>query len=256
MTFAGVDASSGLAGEVAVSRRGLKRLVSARLLAFIPYVGISLIAVSVLPLEDLRTGAEDDYVDAPMLGVAAGFEQPWLADTLRVLIGISAFAILVIACNAAMLGLSRLGYSLALNRQIPSAIGRLHPKRATPVVIIVAGALLAILLLIPADVEFLASIYAFGATISFTIVHLSVIRLRWLEPDRDRPFKMPLNLRIGRGDLPVTAALGARALVRGVRRGHHAARRRALGRRGLDDVRDRRSTSPTGCRRASRSSSA
>jgi APA family basic amino acid/polyamine antiporter len=73
----------------------------------------------------------------------------------------------------------------------------------------VVGALLAILLLIPADVEFLASIYAFGATISFTIVHLSVIRLRWLEPDRDRPFKIPVNIRIGRGELPVTAALGA-----------------------------------------------
>ena len=115
----------------------------------------------------------------------------------------------MIACNAAMLGLSRLGYSLALNRQIPSAIGRLHPTRATPVVIIGVGALLAILLLIPADLEFLASIYAFGATISFTIVHASVIRLRWREPDRDRPFKAPLNVRIGRGELPVTAALGA-----------------------------------------------
>jgi APA family basic amino acid/polyamine antiporter len=209
VTFAGVDASSGLAGEVAIGRRGLKRLISARLLAFIPYVGISLVAVSVLPFEAGLQSGEDNYVDAPMLGVAAGFEQPWLADTLRVLIGLSAFAILVIACNAAMLGLSRLGYSLALNRQIPSAIGRLHPTRATPVVVICVGALLAIVLLIPADLEFLASIYAFGATISFTIVHLSVIRLRWREPDRDRPFKMPLNLRIGRGELPVSAALGA-----------------------------------------------
>ena len=209
VTFAGVDASSGLAGEVKVGRRGLKRLVTARLLAFIPYVGISLVAISVLPFESGLRSGEDDYVDAPMLGVAAGFEQPWLADTLRVLIGASAFAILVIACNASMLGLSRLGYSLALNRQIPSAIGRLHPTRATPVVIICAGALLAIVLLIPADIEFLASIYAFGATISFTIVHLSVIRLRWREPERDRPFKMPLNLRVGGGELPVTAALGA-----------------------------------------------
>jgi len=209
VTFAGVDASSGLAGEVAIGRKGLKRLVSARLLAFIPYVGISLVAVSVLPLEaGLRSG-EDDYVDAPMLGVAAAFEQAWLSDVLRVLIAISAFAILVIACNAAMLGLSRLGYSLALNRQIPSAIGRLHAVRATPVVVICAGALLAIVLLIPADLEFLASIYAFGATISFTVVHLSVCRLRWREPDRDRPFKTPLNLRTGRGELPVTAALGA-----------------------------------------------
>ena len=209
VTFAGVDASSGLAGEVAVGRKGLKRLMTARMLAFIPYIGISLVAVSALPLEDLRGGGDDDYVEAPMLGVAAAFEQAWLADTLRVLIGISAFAILFIACNAAMLGLSRLGYSLALNRQIPSAIGRLHATRATPVVIIVVGALLAILLLIPADIELLAAIYAFGATISFTIVHLSVIRLRWLEPDRDRPFKIPVNLRVGRGELPVSAALGA-----------------------------------------------
>jgi APA family basic amino acid/polyamine antiporter len=209
VTFAGVDASSGLAGEVAVGRKGLKRLMTARMLAFIPYIGVSLVAISALPLADLRNGGPDDYVDAPMLGVAAAFDPQWLADVLRILIGISAFAILVIACNAAMLGLSRLGYSLALNRQIPSAIGRLHPTRATPVVIIVVGALLAILLLLPADVEFLASIYAFGATISFTIVHLSVIRLRWLEPDRDRPFKIPLNIRIGRGELPVTAALGA-----------------------------------------------
>jgi basic amino acid/polyamine antiporter, APA family len=209
VTFAGVDASSGLAGEVAVGRKGLKRLMTARMLAFIPYVGVALVAVSALPLDDLRGGGPDDYVDAPMLGVAAAFHPHWLAETLRILIGISAFAILVIACNAAMLGLSRLGYSLALNRQIPSAIGRLHPTRATPVVIIVIGALLAMLLLIPADVEFLASIYAFGATISFTIVHLSVIRLRWLEPDRDRPFKIPVNVRIGRGELPVSAALGA-----------------------------------------------
>ena len=59
---------------------------------------------------------------------------------------------------------------------------------------------LAVLLLIPADIEFLASIYAFGATISFTIVHLSVIRLRWREPDRDRPFKIPINPRLGRGE--------------------------------------------------------
>ena len=209
VTFAGVDASSGLAGQVAVGRKGLKRLMTARMLAFIPYIGVSLVAISALPLSDLRHGGPDDYVDAPMLGVAAAFDPQWLADVLRILIGISAFAILVIACNAAMLGLSRLGYSLALNRQIPSAIGRLHPTRATPVVIIVVGALLAILLLIPADVEFLASIYAFGATISFTIVHLSVIRLRWLEPDRDRPFRIPVNIRIGRGELPVTAALGA-----------------------------------------------
>jgi basic amino acid/polyamine antiporter, APA family len=116
---------------------------------------------------------------------------------------------LVIACNAAMFGLSRLGYSLALNRQIPSLVGRLHPRYNTPVVLIGLGALLAVALVIPADLEFLAAIYAFGATLAFTIVHLSVIRLRFREPQRDRPYKVPFNVRMGRVELPLTALLGA-----------------------------------------------
>ena len=120
----------------------------------------------------------------------------------------SAVAILAAACNAAMLGVSRLGYSLALNRQLPSRIGYLHPNTATPVVIIGIGTLVAWLLLLTADLEFLLAISAFGATTAFTIVCLSVCRLRWREPDRDRPYKMPFNLRVRGADLPLPAALG------------------------------------------------
>jgi APA family basic amino acid/polyamine antiporter len=210
VAFAGIDASSGLAGEIAVSRRGLKRLVSLRLLtATVPYLGIGLVAVSALPLEgDLRAGP-DDLVEAPMLGVVAAFEQPWLAEPLRYLVAASAVAILVIACNAAMLGLSRLGYSLALNLQVPSALGRLHAHYSTPVVIIAAGTVLALALAATGDVEFMAGIYAFGATLTFTIVHLSVCSLRYREPDRDRPYAMPGGVRIGGGVLPLPAVLGA-----------------------------------------------
>ena len=71
-----------------------------------------------------------------MLGVVDEFSQEWLREPLRYLVAVSAVAILVAACNAAMLGVSRLGYSLALNRQIPSRIGYLHPRTSTPVVII------------------------------------------------------------------------------------------------------------------------
>ncbi len=63
-----------------------------------------------------------------MLGVVDDFSQEWLREPLRYLVAVSAVAILVAACNAAMLGVSRLGYSLALNRQIPSRIGYLHPR--------------------------------------------------------------------------------------------------------------------------------
>jgi APA family basic amino acid/polyamine antiporter len=201
--FSGLDASSALAGEVAVSRRGLKRLFVVRTAALVPYVGIALVASATLP----QTG--DRWQEAPMLGIASAFDEAWLREPLRYAIALFALGILVIACNAAMFGLSRLGYSLALNRQIPSALGRLHPRHNTPVVLIALGALLAIALVLPTDIEFLAAIYAFGATLAFLIVHLGVIRLRFREPDRDRPYKVPFNVRVGAAELPLTAVLGA-----------------------------------------------
>jgi APA family basic amino acid/polyamine antiporter len=204
--FSGLDASSGLAGDVAVSRRGLKRLIAVRVpAAVVPYVGLALVASAVLP----QTG--NRWVEAPVLGLVSSFDQAWLREPLRYLVAVSAVALLVVACNAATLGLSRLGYSLALNRQIPSLVGRLHPRYNTPVVVIGLGALLALALVVPADLEFLAAIYAFGATLAFVLVHLSVIRLRFREPDRDRPYRIPFNVRVGQAEVPITAVVGALA---------------------------------------------
>jgi APA family basic amino acid/polyamine antiporter len=210
VAFSGIDASSGLAGQVAVGRRGLRRLVAVRFLAaLIPYVGIALVASSTLPIERFSEGGPGSWIEAPMLGVVADFSQDWLREPLRYLVALSAIAILIAACHAAMLGLSRLGYSLATNRQIPSLVGYLHPRTGTPVVIIGVGALLAILLLMPADLQFLLGISAFGATIAFTLVCAGVCRLRWKEPDRDRPYRVRFNIPVGRASLPVPSALGA-----------------------------------------------
>ena len=202
VAFSGIDASSGLAGQVKIGRAGLRRLIGVRLIAaMVPYLGIALVASSVLP----QTGSK--WIEAPLLGVADSFEQAWLREPLKYLVAISAVVILVSAAQAAMLGLSRLGYALAVNRQIPSRMGSLHRTRATPVGIIAFGAVAAICLLIPADLEFLAAICAFGATVAFTIVGMSVVRLRYKEPDRDRPYKMPLNIRFRGGELPVFGVL-------------------------------------------------
>jgi APA family basic amino acid/polyamine antiporter len=210
VAFSGIDASSGLSGQVAVGRRGLRRLVVVRFIAaLVPYLGMGLLASSTLPVERFNEGGAASWIEAPVLGVVADFSQDWLREPLRYLVALSAVAILIAACHAAMLGLSRLGYSLATNRQIPSLVGYLHPRKGTPVVIIAVGSLLAVLLLIPADLEFLLGISAFGATLAFTLVCAGVCRLRWKEPDRDRPYRVPINIRVGRASLPLPSALGA-----------------------------------------------
>jgi basic amino acid/polyamine antiporter, APA family len=211
VAFTGLESASGLAGEVAVGRRGLKRLVSsAAFCVIIVYTGIALAAISVLPVVDGQTQlGSEQYIERPVVGVAQALQPHWLGVGLKYVVAGLATVTLIAAANSAMLGLSRLAYSLATNRQIPSGVGRLHPVRSTPYVVIVIAAVLAGALVVPEDLDFLVGIYAFGALLAFVIAHVSIVRLRFSEPDRKRPYKMPLSLRMRGGDLPLPAVLGA-----------------------------------------------
>ena len=53
-------------------------------------------------------------------------------------------------------------------------------------------------LVVPENLDFLVGIYAFGAMLAFTIAHLSICRLRYKEPDRDRPYRIPLSITLAR----------------------------------------------------------
>jgi len=206
VAFTSLESASGLAGEVEVRARGLRRLVaSASGTVTFVYFGIALVAVSALPVVDGQTALGTRHENAPMLGVVDQFDPAWLADVLRSVVAVVATVTLIAAAEAAMLGLSRLAYQLGTNRQIPGLVGRLHPTRSTPYVVIAIAAVLAAALVVPRDLEFLVGIYAFGATLAFTIAHLSIVRLRFTEPLRKRPYRMPLTI----GDVPVPAAVGA-----------------------------------------------
>jgi APA family basic amino acid/polyamine antiporter len=210
VVFTGLESASGLAGEVAVGRAGLKRLIlSASATIMIVYVGIATVALMALPVRGNETSLSRNFLEAPMLGIAESFPEHWLRDTLKYLVAAAAAATLIAAANSAMLGLSRLAYSLSTNRQIPSALGRLHPTRSTPYVLIIIAAAIAGALTVPQDLDLLVGIYAFGALLGLTIAHLAICRLRYIEPDRDRPYKMPLNVRFRGGELPLPAVAGA-----------------------------------------------
>ncbi len=209
VAFTSLESASGLAGEVAVGRRGLKRLVSSvALTVLVIYVGMSLVALSAMPVSDGETALGTTYLERPVLGIVAAYDPEWLADSLRFVVGVLATVTLVAAANSGMLGLSRLAYSLGTNRQIPSAVGRLHPKRATPFVVIAIAAVLAGALTLSKDIEFLVGIYAFGALLAFTIAHLSIVVLRFREPDRATPYRMPFNVPFRGVSVPIPAVLG------------------------------------------------
>jgi len=209
VVFTGLESASGLSGELRVGRRGLERLIaSATISVLVLYVGVAVVAMSALPVVGNETSLARNYLNDPMVGVAEAFHPRWYTDPLKYIIAAAATATLIAAAGSAMLGLSRLSYALSTNRQIPSALGRLHPRRGTPYVVIILAAVIAAGLVLPHDLEFLVGLYAFGGLLGLTIAHLSIVVLRYREPGRKRPYRMPFSVRVGGGDLPIPAVLG------------------------------------------------
>ena len=109
-----------------------------------------------------------------------------------------------------MIGASRITYAMSSYRQLPEIFRRLHPKFKTPwLSLLVFAGLLSIVVLLPGKTDFLGNMYAFGAMLSFTIAHVSVIALRLSTRDDPEAFKVRPSLRIRGVDWPLFAIFGA-----------------------------------------------
>jgi APA family basic amino acid/polyamine antiporter len=131
-----------------------------------------------------------------------------LQHPVEIYVGLLAATILFLATNAGLIGISRLVYSMGIHRQMPDALRRLHPRFRTPWIGIIVFSGFAILVTLPGQAKFLGSVYSFGALLSFTMAHFSVIKLRFSKPDFPRPYKGPGNVMWGRVDLPLFAIVG------------------------------------------------
>ncbi|HEX3173060.1 MAG TPA: amino acid permease [Solirubrobacterales bacterium] len=212
LAYAGIEAASDLAPDINVAPRDLKRIVSVGAVAVpLVYAGMAAIALMAVPVvagpEGPQTALGNEFVEAPVLGVVSAYNPAWVSDSMRWLVALVAAPVLFWATTTAMLGVSRHIYTLAINRQIPSWLGKLNGRYATPHVAIVLSGLIAVGMVVPTDVKLLASLYAFGATLAITIAQLSIVRLRIAEPDRPRPFRIPWNVSWRGAEVPVTALI-------------------------------------------------
>ena len=144
IAFTSLESAAGLAGEVQISRAGLRRWSPAAprrswsgTWASRSWRSPRCRCTTATP--PWRRAISND----PVVGIVTQMHPHWLAQSLRYLVAALATLTLVAAANSAMLGLSRLAYSLSTNRQIPSGLGRLHPQRSTPYVLIILAGVIA-----------------------------------------------------------------------------------------------------------------
>jgi len=215
IAYTGIETISNMAEEARDAKRTVPQGTGLTVLAVLGiYSLLPIIALSALPVTQDASGAYTTelgttYADDPVLGIVENFGlAAGLTDVLRFYVGVLAAVILVIATNAALIGLSRLTFSMGQYRQLPEKLRQVHPRFGTPYIAIVVFSLVAAVTVLPGETELLATMYSFGAMLSFTVAHVSVVQLRRRFPDQKRPWMPPINFRWRGSLLPLSAIIG------------------------------------------------
>jgi len=215
IAYTGIETISNMSEEARDAERTIPRGVGLTVLAVVAlYLLIPIVALSAMPVTPDAAGHYSTvlgtkFADDPVLGIVEHLGLgASLTDVLRYYVGVLAAVILIIATNAGLIGVSRLTFSMGQHRQLPDRIRQVHPRFHTPYVAILAFSAIAALTMLPGETDFLATMYSFGAMLSFTIAHVAVVRLRRRYPDRERKWKPPLNVHAFGFEVPVMAVLG------------------------------------------------
>ena len=216
LAYTGVETVSNLAEEARDPSRSVPlayKLVAGAVFAI--YFTLPLVALSAMPVEridgELTTKLalppeKGGFANDPVLGIVDNLGVH--GTTLRFLqiyVGLLAATILFMATNAGVIGASRITYSMATYRQMPEIFRRLHPRFKTPwLSLLVFAGIAPICVILPGSVTFVGTLYSFGATLSFTVAHASIVRCA-REGRPELLYKGRPNLRVRGVDWPLFA---------------------------------------------------
>ena len=219
IAYTGIETISNMAEEARDEATTIPRAINRVVIAvFAIYALLPAVALSALPVTQRADGSyqtllgvgEDKggFAGDPVLGLVKSLDLGLFQKPFEIYVGLLAATILFLATNAGIIGVSRLVYSIGIHRQMPDGLRQLHPRFRTPWIGIAVFSGFAILVCLPGKADFLGNVYSFGALMSFTLAHASVIRLRFKYPDFERIYRGPGNVRFRGYDLPLFAIAG------------------------------------------------
>ncbi len=193
--YTGFEAIATLSEEVKDPVRNVPRaLIIAIGVTTVIYIAVTAVAVSVVPAADL---AGDTSPLASVVRVATGER---MADALSVFALFATFntVLLLLATG------SRAMYGMSRRRLLPAVVGSVWEVRGTPWVAIAIAVGVAAAFALSGDIGFVAQVTNLAVFTLFIVVNASVIRLRFVQPDRSRPFRLWPTI----GGVPVVSVIG------------------------------------------------
>ncbi len=215
LAYTGLETIANLAEETRRPGRDLPRSLFGSIgLVVVLYIAIAIVGLSAFPPEH-GTLLGSNWLRSPLVGIVVQL-RTHLPDVigapLQIFVGLSGALILVTAATTSISGFGRLAYSLGEHGQLPRKFGWLSPRTLVSPQSIISAALISIALLagtavVAHPVFFLASLFSFGVLLAFTATQLAVIKLRFTEPERRRPYRVPFAV----GRIPLPSLIGAAA---------------------------------------------
>ena len=193
--FIGFEDMANVAEEVKRPKKTLPRAIILSVLITVTiYILVSLSSVRILNWEELSQSA------APLADVAAkgmGLEGGIILSVIALFATASTVLITLVAG-------ARILYGMAKDGSLPSIFGKIHSKTGTPWIATIGIFVTSVAFALIGDIVIVANIVVFAIVITFAMINLSVILLRYVQPDVQRPFKVPLNI----GKFPILPLFG------------------------------------------------
>ncbi len=145
------------------------------------------------------------YADNLIGGLAMSVVGPlWLRLLLNAFVVFVGFLILSGAVNTAIIGSNGVLNRVAEDGVVPDWLQKPHPRYGTTyrTLALILVLQLTTILASRGDVIVLGEAYAFGVVWSFVFMTASMLVLRFKQPQA-REFSVPLNIRVGRFEIPV-----------------------------------------------------
>lgn len=181
-SFVGVEAIAASQAEIKSPGKTIPRAMILCSLILIPlYCFVAYVSVGILSPDTLTKSLTLNLVAEKTMGSLG----------ILLISGAGLIAVLT-SLNSAIVASSRAACALGRDGFLPKACASVHDGCRTPHVATIMGSILVLLLSILVSIELVVYLISFGFLVGFSLVNLSLIRLRKTQPSLNRPFKTPL----------------------------------------------------------------
>ena len=184
--YIGFDAIATAAEECKNPQKDLPiGIIGSLVITTIVYTLVALVLTGAQPTSGVAI--PEGLLKAPMAYVMSSVGQDWIAG----LISIGSLAGLTSVLLVLHMASTRVLYAMSRDHFIPSVFQKMHPKFNTPHVLTITVGVVGAIGTLVLDLNVAASLSNLGTFTAFIIVCAAILIMRKVDPDRERPFKVP-----------------------------------------------------------------